>query len=85
MKPAFAFIRAMTPRLHAASPHFVAKARKARGSLMRIHRDVRSLKDKSPYKTNVDTCFPYESCGDTSAPGLNIHLSTEELFLGSGV
>lgn len=52
---------------------------------MRIHRDVRSLKDKSPYKTNVDTCFPYESCGDTSAPGLNIHLSTEELFLGSGV
>ena len=85
LEPAFSFIRAMRPRIHAISPHFVAEARKVRGSLMRVHRDVRFSKDKRPYKTNVGIRFPHESCGDISAPGFYVHLSPEEIFLGVGV
>jgi len=82
LKPAFAFIRTMRPRIHAISPHFVAESRKFRSSLMRVHRDVRFSKDKRPYKTNVGIRFPHESSGDISAPGFYVHLSPEEVFLG---
>ena len=85
LEPAFSFIRAMKPRIHAISPHFVAEARKVRGSLMRVHRDVRFSKDKRPYKTNVGIRFPHESSRDISAPGFYVHLSPEEVFLGVGV
>ena len=58
-EPALAFIRAFEPRLEEISPHFVASDRTVGGSLMRIHRDVRFSKDKSPYKTAAGVWFRF--------------------------
>ncbi len=84
-EPARAFIRAMKPRLQALSPHFVADDRKVGGSLMRVHRDTRFSKDKTPYKTNVGIQFRHDAGKDVHAPGLYVHLAPEGCFLGAGL
>ena len=56
-EPARAFIRAMAPALAAISLHFRADDRKTGGALMRVHRDTRFSRDKTPYKTNVGIQF----------------------------
>ena len=48
--PAFNFINDIGNDLNFISPHFLAIANKTGGSLMRVHRDVRFAKDKTPYK-----------------------------------
>ena len=68
-EPARAFIRAMAPALAAISPHFRADDRKTGGSLMRIHRDTRFSRDKTPYKTNVGIQFRHALGRDLHAPG----------------
>jgi len=47
--PSLAFIEEMAPRLSSLSPQFSAIAKKTGGSLMRVYRDARFSKDKSPY------------------------------------
>jgi len=84
-EPARAFIRAMAPRLERISPYFVASDRKVGGSLMRIHRDVRFSKDKSPYKTNVGIQFRHEAGKDVHAPGFYVHLEPSGCFLAAGM
>ena len=49
--PALDYIEAMAPRLAAFAPEFRADARKMGGSLMRVYRDTRFARDKTPYKT----------------------------------
>jgi uncharacterized protein (TIGR02453 family) len=83
--PALGFIDAMGQRLGTISPHFVAVPKKVGGSLMRPYRDTRFSKDKTPYKTNVGIQFRHERGKDVHAPGLYLHISTEELFLGAGI
>lgn len=83
--PALALIRAFEPRLERISPYFVASDRKVGGSLMRIHRDVRFSKDKSPYKTNVGIQFRHESGKDVHAPGFYLHIEPSGCFLGAGM
>ncbi len=82
--PAFAFIRAMAPRLARVSPHFLARTGKVGGSLMRVHRDTRFAKDKKPYKTNVGIQFRHERGKDVHAPGFYVHLALDGSFLGAG-
>ncbi len=84
-EPARAFIRAMGPHVKKFSPHFVADDKKVGGSLMRVHRDTRFGKDKTPYKTNVGIQFRHEEGKDVHAPGLYVHIHPEELFLGVGM
>ncbi len=84
-EPALALIRAFAPRLERISPYFVASDRKAGGSLMRIYRDVRFSRDKSPYKTNVGIQFRHESGKDVHAPGFYVHVEPAECFLGAGM
>jgi uncharacterized protein (TIGR02453 family) len=85
-EPAFAFIRAIEPHLHAVSPHFTAIPKKSGGSLMRIFRDTRFAKDKRPYKTNLGIQFRHESGRDVHAPGYYIHLDPDEgCFVGAGI
>jgi uncharacterized protein (TIGR02453 family) len=56
--PAVAFVQAMGDRLQFISPHIQYDTRtNGQGSLMRIYRDVRFSKDKSPYKTWVGIRF----------------------------
>ena len=84
LEPCLAFIRAFGPKLKKISPYFVADDRRVGGSLMRIYRDTRFGKDKTPYKTNVGIQFRHEMGGDVHAPGFYIHISPGECFLGVG-
>ncbi|MEN1681360.1 MAG: DUF2461 domain-containing protein [Planctomycetota bacterium] len=84
-EPALEFIAAMEKPLKKISPHFLAQPKKAGGSLMRIHRDIRFSKDKTPYKTNVGIQFRHERGKDVHAPGFYFHIDTEQVFLGAGV
>jgi uncharacterized protein (TIGR02453 family) len=83
--PALAFIRAMAPALARISPHLRAVDKKVGGSLMRVHRDVRFSKDKSPYKTNVGIQFRHSAGKDVHAPGFYVHIALDTCFLGAGL
>lgn len=84
-EPALAFVRAMAEPLRGLSEHLVADDRKVGGSLMRIFRDTRFSKDKTPYKTNVGIQFRHGAGKDVHAPGVYVHISPEEVFLGFGM
>ena len=47
-EPALAFIEAMAVELPFISTHFTAIPRKVGGSLMRVYRDTRFARDKTP-------------------------------------
>jgi len=84
-EPARAFIRQMAPLLEDLSPHLVADDRKVGGSLMRIFRDTRFGKDKTPYKTNIGIQFRLGRDKDVHAPGLYVHVASDDLFVGAGM
>jgi len=84
-EPALYFIRAMQPEFRRFAPHFVASDKKVGGSLMRIYRDVRFGKNKSPYKTNIGIQFRHEVGKDIHAPGLYLHIEPHEVFVGAGI
>lgn len=83
--PMLAFIGSVAPRLALISRHLVADPRPSGGSLMRIYRDTRFSRDKTPYKTNVGIHFGLDSPGDFEAPGYYLHLAPGEVFMGAGI
>ncbi|MDP2821398.1 MAG: TIGR02453 family protein [Sulfuritalea sp.] len=83
-EPALDFIAAMAPALAKFAPHFRAEPRKMGGSLMRVFRDTRFSRDKSPYKTNIGIQFRHELGKDVHAPGFYVHIATDECFFGAG-
>jgi len=84
-EPALDFIADISSDLAKISPHFNAVPKKVGGSLMRIYRDVRFGKDKSPYKTNIGIQFRHEIGKDVHAPGFYVHIANDECFVGAGV
>ena len=82
--PALDFIAAMAPGLATFAPHFRADPRKLGGSLMRVYRDTRFSRDKTPYKTNIGIQFRHELGKDVHAPGFYVHIAAEECFLAVG-
>lgn len=84
-KPALEFIASMEPALMCASPYFEANTKKVGGSLMRVHRDIRFGKDKSPYKTNIGIHFRHVRAKDVHAPGYYLHIEPDNVFLGAGI
>jgi uncharacterized protein (TIGR02453 family) len=82
--PALEFIAAMAPALEKFAPNFRAEPRKMGGSLMRVYRDTRFSRDKTPYKTNVGIQFRHSLGRDVHAPGFYVHVATDECFLGVG-
>ncbi len=84
LEPSLAFIRAFAPRLRKLSRFFTAEDRRVGGSLMRVYRDTRFAKDKTPYKTNVGIQFRHEMGRDVHAPGFYVHIAPDECFLGVG-
>lgn len=83
-EPSLRLIEELAPRMKQIAPAFPAVAKKAGGSLMRIHRDIRFSKSKEPYKTNVGIQLRHEMGRDAHAPGYYIHLAPDECFLGVG-
>jgi uncharacterized protein (TIGR02453 family) len=76
--PAVAFVETMGERLQYISPHIQYDTKtNGQGSLMRIYRDVRFSKDKSPYKTWVGIRF-WEGAGKkTECPGFFLWFEAE--------
>ena len=79
--PMLEFVRAMEPRLAKISPHIVASDKKVGGSMMRIYRDVRFSKDKSPYNTFLAAQFRHEKGG----LGFYARITAGECTLGTGI
>ena len=52
---------------------------------MRVYRDTRFGKDKTPYKTNVGIQFRHEFGRDVHAPGFYVHIEPGEYFLALGM
>lgn len=84
-EPALNFIADISGDLARISPHFNAIPKKIGGSLMRVYRDARFVKDKRPYKTNIGIQFRHEIGKDVHAPGFYVHISPEECFIGVGI
>ena len=83
--PALAFVEAFQPYLKKISPYFLAVPKRVGGSVMRIYRDTRFGKDKTPYKTNVGIHFRHEMGKDVHCPGFYLHIEPKECFLGAGI
>ena len=83
--PALDFISDMADEMPALSPHFRALPNKVGGSLMRIQRNLRFSKDKTPYKTNIGIQFRHEAGKDIHAPGYYVHIEPGECFVGIGL
>ena len=83
-QPALELIEAMGPVLEKFAPEFRAEPRKVGGSLMRVFRDTRFSRDKSPYKTNIGIQFRHALGKDVHAPGFYLHVAGDECFFGAG-
>jgi uncharacterized protein (TIGR02453 family) len=84
-EPALDFIEAMAPALSRFAPQFQANARKMGGSLMRVYRDTRFARDKTPYKTNIGIQFRHTLGKDVHAPGFYVHIADhEDCFFAAG-
>ncbi len=84
-EPALDFIVAMDPLLDRIAPQFEAVAKKMGGSLMRVFRDTRFGRDKTPYKTNVGIQFRHTQGKDVHAPGYYLHIEPGAHFIGAGM
>ena len=85
LAPALEFIESMQSPFKKISPYFRVIPKRMGGSLMRVYRDTRFSKDKTPYKTNVGIHFRHEAGKDVHAPGFYFHIDPKEVFLGAGV
>lgn len=85
LAPAFAFISAVGPLLAGVSECFTAVPKRTGGSLMRVYRDTRFSRDKTPYKTNIGIQFRHEQGKDVHAPGYYLHMESTGCFLAAGM
>jgi len=52
---------------------------------MRVYRDTRFSKNKTPYKTNIGIQFRHEQAKDVHAPGYYVHIAPDQVFVGVGM
>jgi uncharacterized protein (TIGR02453 family) len=83
--PIVAFIASLAPGLGRISRNISVDPRPSGGSLMRIYRNTRFSRDKTPYKTNVGIHFGLKAPRDFEAPGYYLHLAPGEVFMGAGI
>lgn len=84
-QPFLRLIADLAPGLKKINPDFVADPKPNGGSMMRIHRDIRFSKDKSPYKTFVAAHFCYGKGRDGSAPAYYLRLEPVGSVIGGGI
>ncbi|NNE00608.1 MAG: DUF2461 domain-containing protein [Pirellulaceae bacterium] len=82
--PAVELVSQLEKPLSKVAPMLLAIPKGHGGSIMRIYRDTRFGKDKTPYKTNVGISLRHEANKDIHAPGVYIHLDPKECFIGAG-
>jgi uncharacterized protein (TIGR02453 family) len=79
------FIRAMEPRFAKMSEHILCSDKKVGGAMMRVNRDVRFSKDKSPYSPRLAARFMHADGDKGGTPGFMIHIGPSGCTLGTGV
>ncbi len=79
------FVQSMHDPLLEFAPRFRAIPKRQGGSIMRVYRDTRFSKDKTPYKTNIGIHFRHERAKDVHSPGYYVHIDPDEVFLGVGM
>ncbi len=84
LNPAKAFVAALAPALGALDPDIRAEPR-VNGAIMRINRDTRFSKDKTPYKTHLSMLFPQGAGKRLERPALYMQIAPRELRLGAGL
>lgn len=84
-EPSQRFIVDFGAHLQKISPHFRSDPRPSGGSLIRIYRDIRFSKDKSPYKTHAGLHFRHEAGKDAYTPGFYLHMQPGASFVGVGL
>lgn len=85
LEPALQFVSDFAPRLEKISRHMVANPRPVGGSVLRVHRDIRFSRDKSPYKTHAAIHFRHETARSAHSPAYYLHLEPGNVFAASGV
>jgi len=83
--PFLRLITDLAPGLHKINPRMVADPSPTGGSMMRIYRDIRFSKDKSPYKTSVAAHFWHEEGKEGGTPGYYLHLEPTGSLIGAGI
>ena len=83
--PSLQFIADMGQELPRISALFQAVPRKSGGSMMRIYRDTRFSKDKTPYKTNIGIHFRHQVGKDVHSPGFYVHVEPKGVFIAAGI
>jgi len=83
LEPAKAFVAAIAPDLHAVSPAIAAEPR-VNGAVMRVNRDIRFSKDKTPYKTTMDIHFVEGATKLKSNPAYLFRFTAEAFHIGVG-
>jgi uncharacterized protein (TIGR02453 family) len=84
-EPMLAFIADFAPRLRKISARYVADPRPAGGSMMRIHRNLRFSRDKTPYHTNMAAALSHRDGKHFDSPSFYLSLSPAEAFAAVGV
>ena len=83
LEPAKQFVAALADPLKSVSKAIQVEPR-VNGSIMRINRDTRFSKDKTPYKTHLDMMF-WEGGGSRDSPCFFMRMTEKELHLGAGM
>ena len=83
--PFLRLIADLGPPLEALKPPFVADPSPVGGSMMRIYRDIRFSRDKSPYKTAMAAHFWPADGRKEGAPALYVHLAPGQSSFGGGL
>jgi len=84
-QPFLDFVVALAGPLQTVSPYLQADSRKTGGSMMRIYRDTRFSKDKTPYKTHISARFLHVEGKEGVAPGCFLRIRSEDVVVGAGL
>lgn len=83
--PFLRFVADLGPLLQKLHPPFASDPSPVGGSMMRVYRDIRFSRDKSPYKTCVAAHFRHTDPKAESAPALYLRLEPDKSRLGGGI
>lgn len=81
-EPFYQFVADVISRVGDIDP--AIKSLEVKNAVFRINRDIRFSADKSPYKLHVGAVISPTGRKDMQYPGLYMHLSIDESFMGGG-
>ncbi len=80
--PMLALVDSLNREFLKFAPDYVVDPKKA---VLRIYRDIRFSKDKTPYKTNVAATFRRHNLGKDEGASFYIQLDAKELMVAGGI